>query len=201
MSAQLPSHMLLKLFVVGGDPVLRAKYSDHIAAHNEAIKGPFFDSGFDLFNPVRRVVDSDDFTIMYDLQIRVAAFESVGGDTLIPSLIPSPFYLYPRSSIYKTPMRLANSVGIIDTGYRGNLCALLDKCGPEYFARGCVIDEGARLLQICAPNLRRVHVQLVDSVEDLDATGTQSLSDTRHRRELRAGTNKRGKSGFGSTGK
>ena len=195
--------MVLKLFVVGNDPVLRAKYAVHIAAHNDAIKGPFFDSGFDLFNPVQRVVDSDDFTIMYDLQIRVAAFDSPGHDsnTPIPSLIPSPFYLYPRSSIYKTPLRLANSVGIIDSGYRGNLCALLDKCGPEYFARGCVIDEGARLLQICAPNLRRVHVQLVDSVEDLEVTRTQSLSDTRHRRELRADANKRGKSGFGSTGK
>ena len=29
------------------------------------------------------------------------------------------YYLYPRSSISKTPLRLANSVGIIDAGYRG----------------------------------------------------------------------------------
>jgi hypothetical protein len=32
-----------------------------------------------------------------------------------------PFYLYPRSSISKTPLMLANHTGIIDSGYRGNL--------------------------------------------------------------------------------
>ena len=39
---------------------------------------------------------------------------------------PSPYYLFPRSSIYKTRYRLANSVGIIDCGYRGNLMAAMD---------------------------------------------------------------------------
>ena len=33
------------------------------------------------------------------------------------------YYLYPRSSISKTPLILANSVGIIDSGYRGNIKA------------------------------------------------------------------------------
>ena len=26
----------------------------------------------------------------------------------------------------RTPLRLANSVGIIDAGYRGNICAVVD---------------------------------------------------------------------------
>ena len=29
------------------------------------------------------------------------------------------YYLFPRSSISKTPLRLANSIGLIDGGYRG----------------------------------------------------------------------------------
>ena len=36
------------------------------------------------------------------------------------------FYVYPRSSISKTPLRMANSVGIIDSGYRGNLKFAVD---------------------------------------------------------------------------
>ena len=37
------------------------------------------------------------------------------------------FYLYMRSSTAsKTPLRLANNVGIIDSGYRGNIKALFD---------------------------------------------------------------------------
>ena len=39
---------------------------------------------------------------------------------------PTAFYLYPRSSTgAKTPIRLSNSVGIIDAGYRGPLTAIL----------------------------------------------------------------------------
>ena len=33
------------------------------------------------------------------------------------------YYLYPRSSLSKTPLILANHVGIIDAGYRGNIVA------------------------------------------------------------------------------
>ena len=33
------------------------------------------------------------------------------------------YYLYPRSSISKTPLRMSNSTGIIDAGYRGEIIA------------------------------------------------------------------------------
>ena len=36
------------------------------------------------------------------------------------------FYLHPRSSISKTKLRLANSTGIIDAGYRGHIMAMFD---------------------------------------------------------------------------
>ena len=43
------------------------------------------------------------------------------------------YYLYPRSSVStKTPLRLANSVGIIDSGYRGNIKAVFD-INQSYF--------------------------------------------------------------------
>ncbi len=87
------------------------------------------------------------------------------------------FYMYPRSSITKTPLRLANNVGIIDAGYRGHLIGVFD----------CVEKASAtlyhRYLQICAPGLIPIVVELVDSKEELGL-------DTA-----------RGNGGFGSTGK
>ena len=166
-----PKHMLLKLHVCDS-PDLNIKYKEHIEQHNKSIQSQFFDSGFDLFNPIPYSIGKDENVIKYDLQIRAAAFDSVTGK-------PMPYYVYPRSSIYKTPLRLANSVGIIiDTGYRGNLCALFDKKNDTPLYN---INSGARLLQICAPDLRRIHVELVDSPNDLGST-------------------ERGQGGFGSTG-
>jgi dUTP pyrophosphatase len=86
------------------------------------------------------------------------------------------YYLYPRSSIISTPFRLANSVGIIDAGYRGNIIAALDCISEEEVH----IAAYSRLVQICAPNLGPARLQLHDQ---LDAP-TQ-----------------RGSGGFGSTGK
>ena len=45
------------------------------------------------------------------------------------------YFLLPRSSISKTPLRLANSIGLIDAGYRGNLKAAMD------YHRGLNVDN------------------------------------------------------------
>lgn len=85
------------------------------------------------------------------------------------------YFLYARSSISKTPLIVHNSVGIIDAGYRGEICgAVINLMGPEY-----TINRYDRLFQICAPNLGNIKVEVVDK---LDSTA-------------------RGGGGFGSTGK
>ena len=88
-------------------------------------------------------------------------------------------YLYPRSSTgSKTPLRLSNSVGIIDAGYRGNITALFDNWSNEDFT----IKKADRVVQICAPNMTYpIYPIMVSSVEELGLT-------------------KRGSGGFGSTG-
>jgi len=95
------------------------------------------------------------------------------------SILPVGFYLYPRSSTgTKTPLRLANSVGIIDSGYRGPLIAAFDNWKQDEF----LVQEGQRLVQICAPDLSYpLYIILVDKEEDLGKT-------------------LRGSGGFGSTG-
>ena len=75
----------------------------------------------------------------------------------------------------KTPLRLANSMGLIDKGYRGNIMGCFDNRSDEDY----LIKKGDRLLQICSPSLDEISYELVD---ELDRT-------------------ERGTGGFGSTGK
>ena len=90
--------------------------------------------------------------------------------------IPSAFYMYPRSSISKTPLLLANSVGIIDSGYRGSLIGAFRSTS----AFGYKVERHSRLLQITNPTLTPIVVKMVNENE---------LSFT-----------ERGSGGFGSTG-
>ena len=93
----------------------------------------------------------------------------------------------PRSSISKTNLRMANSVGLIDSGYRGNIMAKVDmkpRFGVEE-NRVVVADfkeevkQYTRLFQIAAPDLT--------PISSINVVST--LSET-----------ERGAGGFGSTG-
>jgi dUTP pyrophosphatase len=91
------------------------------------------------------------------------------------------YYLYPRSSTgTKTPLRLSNSVGIIDSGYRGNITAVFDNISGVDYA----IEKYQRLVQICPPDLS--YPFLVTIVATLNELGCDTS---------------RGSGGFGSTGK
>jgi dUTP pyrophosphatase len=54
------------------------------------------------------------------------------------------YHLYPRSSISKTKVRLANSVGIIDPNYRGYLIAAVDNISNETQ----ILKKGERYFQL-----------------------------------------------------
>ena len=85
------------------------------------------------------------------------------------------YYLFPRSSISKTPLRMSNSIGLIDGGYRGEIMASCDNIKNESYT----VTKGQRLFQLVAADSSDISYDLVDS-----------LSDT-----------SRGTGGFGSTGK
>lgn len=149
-------------------------YESRVIQHNAKQSDPYADSGFDLACPSTLSVEPG--SLFIDFKVKAAMYKS---DTPIDlnhlemeKYTPSAYYLYPRSSISKTPFRLANSVGIIDRGYRGNIGAFFDcKAGQ--------IEAGQRLVQLCSPTLDPFHVVL-----------TNSLTFT-----------ERGENGFGSTGK
>jgi len=88
---------------------------------------------------------------------------------------PKSYFIVPRSSIYKTPLRMANSIGVIDSGYRGELMVPVDNMTDEDY----YIKPGERLFQIILPSLNEFEVQIVDELSDSE----------------------RGVGGFGSTGK
>ena len=77
----------------------------------------------------------------------------------------SGFYVHPRSSLSKTSLRLANSTGIIDAGYRGNLIGMFDCNSAE--DDNYTLGQFTRLLQICGPSLMPIYVEVVDSIEYL----------------------------------
>jgi dUTP pyrophosphatase len=86
--------------------------------------------------------------------------------------------VFPRSSVSKTPMTLRNSVGVIDSGYRGNIMLLFkkdDRIGLNHPNAYEVGDRVGQIMILPYPNVEFVEV---DELTQTD----------------------RGTGGFGSTG-
>jgi len=191
--------MYLKIFV-DGSYNLKKMYHAAVDKHNNnLLNNKFFDAGFDLFLPEnedpteiekwddnipffgtgwnnRSPVNKVDFKLKCSAQMYCDTGKNFS----------TGYYMYPRSSLSKTKLRLANCVGIIDSGYRGNLIGMFDvvnrpnsstDADADYFAK---VND--RLVQICAPGLVPIYVEVVDFIEDL---GNET---------------ERGSGGFGSTG-
>ena len=173
------------------DTELEEKYKNAIANHNSNVENRFPDSGFDLFLP--REFSPENKTEKIDYKIKAAMFKTMSSlqverenqNALSFNISePMPYYLYPRSSISKTRVRLANNVGIIDSGYRGNIGAYFDVELPSAQTSTepeTVLEKHQRVLQICSNDLSPFKVILIKNIGNLGAT-------------------ERGQGGFGSTG-
>jgi dUTP pyrophosphatase len=83
------------------------------------------------------------------------------------------YYLYPRSSLgSKTSIRLSNSVGIIDPGYRGELIACVDNIDQN---QPVTMVEGERYFQLISPDLKFINFT-IESLDKLDTTDRNSHS-------------------------
>jgi len=194
--------MILNLFVDSNDDNLKFTYINAANSHNNKVihLQEHIDAGFDLFAPGnqgevfnhygieipffgpgredRNPVNKLDFMVSCSAQM-----VTDGG-----KCFNTGYYMYPRSSLSKTQLRLANSVGIIDSGYRGHLTGMFDvvnidvnnNSNEEADFWGRKFD---RYVQICAPGLVPILVQVVDTFEEL---GVETV---------------RGGGGFGSTGR
>lgn len=145
------------------------------------------DSGIDLMCPLKISCDLFKCTTI-NFGIRCEMIE-------ISTNKQVSYYLYPRSSFSSTPLIMANHVGIIDSGYRGNILAkvkhiptnleshlstdsnnihfTLPVLTSEYY-----IEAEHKLFQICGPDLGIIKLLIVDELNQSD----------------------RAENGFGSTG-
>lgn len=98
---------------------------------------------------------------------------------------PSAFWLAPRSSLgAKTELQLANGLGLIDRGYRGEIFAAVRNLGAAPY----IGKKGEALLQLAAPDLRPA---VYTVCEDGGAYDERYFAD---------GATARGAGAFGSTG-
>lgn len=136
---------------------------------------PEDNAGFDVFTSTDVSVTKTVEFIPFGISVRLLRVEPMphGGSNDVLKT-DSHFYLMPRSSIYKSGLIMANSAGVIDKSYRGELKA------PVWSMTGdSAVRTGERLFQIVAPDMGWIrNVRLVDALPDTS----------------------RGAGGFGSTG-
>ena len=169
---------------------IKQEYATNALKHNNVVEGYLkanananananedvcYDSGFDLLCPENNIWTEDIPIYMLDFKISCAMTfnnKHVG------------YYLYMRSSTpIKTPLRLANNVGIIDSGYRGTIRALFDYNTLYSSYETFEFVKSNRYVQLTPPNIgcpMKVYI-----VDDLSMLGKK---------------NNRNENGFGSSG-
>jgi len=169
--------MELRFFIDSNDNKLNEMYVNSTIAHNAQMHNSDFpDAGFDLFTPVEtQCLDGSVAKINFSVKCS-ARMVCENGKTFNTG-----FFMMPRSSLSGTPLRLANSVGVIDSGYRGNLIGKFDcSVGNDDIYN---VNQYDKLLQIVAPGMVPIYATVVNSTDELgDITA-------------------RGTGGFGSTGR
>ncbi len=84
--------------------------------------------------------------------------------------------IFPRSSVRKYDLSLTNSVGVIDSGYRGEIQATFKKTNGQDSFKYNTGERGAQMIMMPHPNIELIEFKDLSSSE-------------------------RGEGGFGSTGK
>lgn len=163
----------MSLYIYVEDENLRNLYKEHLSN-----KHRYTDSGFDLLMP-KQYLETEKNCFGIALKVHTGVIVA----TLTESGNSAPSLLLPRSSISNTPLRLCNSIGLIDMGYRGEVIAKCDFVPFE--VRDYIIEEGNRIFQIVQHNFMPwKEIRIVDSIH-----------------ELPPAPDNRGSAGFGSTGK
>jgi len=170
---------MLVLYLVPDDDVTKEMYLKQATAYMAKPRGER-DAGFDLFSVAATVPgmcptaaggsSSNGAAVKIGQTCRAAVYDPLLGRFRA-------YWMLPRSSISKTHLRMANSVGLIDAGYRGPLLAMVYSTGVDVS-----VGFGDRYFQIAAADLLPFErIEIVD--------------------EIPGGATIRGDGGFGSTGR
>ena len=122
------------------------------------------DAAADLYAPADMVIPAHSISNMINTGVHIALPEGWAA------------IIIPRSSIgAKSGLRLSNSQGLIDSGYRGALGVIYDNISDSDYE----VKKGDRIAQLYLMPVHRFKAEVVDTLEDTD----------------------RSSGGFGSTGK
>ena len=142
-------HLKIKPF----NATARELYENHGHFHDG-------DAGLDLFVIREQTIYSGETSLIH-LQIACESEKN------------KPYFLMARSSISKTPLRLCNSVGLIDGGYRGEIIAMCDNIKSDVYTA----EKGQRLFQLVATDSSPIHLELVEELE-MTTRGTGGFGST-----------------------
>jgi dUTP pyrophosphatase len=159
----------MSLYIYTGDDRLRSLYKQHLKTHR------YTDSGFDLCMPEQTIFFNDNC-------LGQAVHTNIIVAALTEQNQTAPVLLLPRSSITGTPLRLSNSIGLIDMGYRGEVIAKCDCVDDD--CKDYPISLGKRIFQLVQHNFMPwKNIIIVENFNDLPYA-----------------VDNRGSGGFGSTG-
>ena len=142
----------LRIKILDDDSNLYPFYNDWDPNHDG-------DSGLDLYCPDQLIIEPGETHL---IKMGIAC-------EMTDEYLPVSFMLVPRSSISKTPLRMSNSIGIIDSGYRGNLMGAFDNiCRPgskdHHGTWEQELNMYGRMLQISMPDLSPFKVEIVETL-------------------------------------
>jgi dUTP pyrophosphatase len=137
---------------------MKKEYTLRVIANNSEIENMYKnhshynvgDSGIDLFCIENiQIKNGESAKILFGISCELLCVDvKDDGNKSEPYNVS--YLLLPRSSIIKTPLRLANSVGLIDAHYQNNICGFVDNIKREgHFD----VIKGSRLFQLVTPDL------------------------------------------------
>jgi deoxyuridine 5'-triphosphate nucleotidohydrolase len=152
---------------------LHSLYENHVNQINKN-----HDSGFDLFIPDDVIFEPNE-TKLVDLQVMVTKTDYTyfdNGDKTERSSHRTAFLVIPRSSIYKTPLIMRNSIGLIDCQYNGTLKVPLYNLSNETY----ILKKHTRIVQAVYDNLSSPHasIEKIGSMPESTNRGTGGFGST-----------------------
>ena len=143
--------------------LLENTYADKVNSYNHEMDRSDSNAGFDLFTSMNVKIENQGF-IPFGIVARLVKVDKIDNEYIKTD---SHFWLMPRSSIYKSGLIMANSTGVIDKSYRGELKA------PVWSMMGEVeVNRNDRHFQIVAPDMGWIrNVSIVDSLPQTERSG------------------------------
>ena len=131
------------------DDEMKDKYKNHNVNYKA-------DVGVDLFMPNKIIVPPKSISFKLGTGIKASGFVNQKKTS---------YMIFPRSSMgAKTPLRLCNSIGLVDPDYTGELFIFVDNMNDSEYT----INRMDRLVQLVGPNHQNPSITLVDKLENTE---------------------------------